>query len=76
LWQYLRKEPAYLVKAYAVLVNIINFIENSLRLALTAVTLFFLTTYAQLVATTRGSKFSKSRLRPTLKALKLNLKNS
>jgi hypothetical protein len=56
LWQYLRKEPAYLVKAYAVLVNTINFTENSHSLAQTAVTPFFLTTYVLLAAITKVSK--------------------
>jgi hypothetical protein len=56
LWQYLRKEPAFHVKAYAVLVNTINYTENFLRHALTVVTLFFLTMYVHLAATTKVSK--------------------
>jgi hypothetical protein len=56
LWQYLRKEPAYHVRAYAVLVNTINFTENFLRLALTVVTLFFHTTFVLLAVTTKVNK--------------------
>jgi hypothetical protein len=63
LWQYLRKEPAFPVKAYAVLVNTINFTESSHSHAQTAVMLNFLTTYAQLAAITRASRLWKSRLR-------------
>jgi hypothetical protein len=72
LWQYLRKEPAYREKAYAVLVNITNFTESFHNLARTAVTLFFLTMFAQLAVTIKVSKFWKSRLRQTLLAPKLN----
>jgi hypothetical protein len=56
LWQYLRKEPAYHVRAYAVLVNTINFTENFLRLAQIVVTPFFLTMYVLLAVTTKVSK--------------------
>jgi hypothetical protein len=42
-----------------VLVNIISFTENSLRLALTVVIQFFHTLYALLAATIKASKFSK-----------------
>ena len=56
------------------LVNIINFTENFLSLALIAVTLFFLTTFAQLVVTIKVSKLSRSKLK-LIKQLKLNQKN-
>jgi hypothetical protein len=55
-----------------VLVNTINFTESSLKHAQTAETQFFLTVFAQLAATIKASKSSRSRLRQTPTPLKLN----
>jgi hypothetical protein len=56
-----------------VLVNIINFTENFLRLALTVVTLFFLTMFALLVDTIKENKLSRLKLK-LIKQLKLKPK--
>jgi hypothetical protein len=56
-----------------VLVNIINFIENSLRPAQIAETLFFHTTFALLAVTIRVSRFLKLKLRPTKIRSRLSL---
>jgi hypothetical protein len=57
-----------------VLVNIINFIENFLRHALTVEMLYFLTMFVQHVATIKESKLLRLKLKLN-KQLKLNQEN-